>query len=109
MFTTTHDTLSTRSVCFCALRGIRQTAYGINVRGTARCTPLRRAVLGVERGDAREGVAAEQRVGGAQDAPGQGREGGRVVEEVLVRLRVRLWVRCTGPAQRDVTKSRSGQ
>ena len=81
--------------------------YGINVRGTARCTPLRRAVLGVERGDAREGVAAEQRVGGAQDAPGQGREGGRVVEEVLVRVRLR--VRFIGPAQRDVTKSRSGQ
>ena len=67
--------------------------YGINVRGTARCTPLRRAVLGVERGDAREGVAAEQRVGGAQDAPGQGREGGRVVEEVLVRVRLRFRVR----------------
>ena len=77
------------------LRITRHSAYGfygINVRGTARCTPLRRAVLGVERGDAREGVAAEQRVGGAQDAPGQGREGGRVVEEVLVRVRVRFRV-----------------
>ena len=46
----------------------------------------------MEHGDAREGVAAEQRVGGAQDAPGQGREGGRVVEEVLVRVRVRVRV-----------------
>ena len=90
---------------------MRITAFGrINVRRYGALPPtLRRAVLGVERGDAREGVAAEQRVGGAQDAAGQGREGGRVVEEVLVRLRVRLWVRCTGPAQRDVTKSRSGQ
>jgi hypothetical protein len=49
----------------------------------------------VEHGDAREGVAAEQRVGGAQDAPGQGREGGRVVEEVLIRVRVRVRVRVT--------------
>ena len=79
-----HETLSTRFY----LRITR--AYKPRTGRTVRCIPLGRAVLGVEHGDAREGVAAEQRVGGAQDAPGQGREGGRVVEEVLIRVRVRV-------------------
>ena len=40
-------------------------------------------MLSVEHGDAREGVPVEQSVGGAEDARGEGREGRRVVEEVL--------------------------
>lgn len=50
---------------------------------TALLYALRRTVLSVEHGDAREGVPVEQSVGGAEDARGEGREGRRVVEEVL--------------------------
>ena len=93
MFTTHETPLSTRF--FFTHYGIRHTDFTVRYKRTrygALHTPLRCAVLGVERGDAREGVAAEQRVGGAQDAAGQGSEGGRVVEEVLVRVRVRVRV-----------------
>ena len=63
--------------------GVRAAGGGPGGPGVGLRAFLRRTVLSVEPGDARVGVTVEQSVGGAEDARGEGREGGRVVEEVL--------------------------